>query len=84
MILIVMLLNQGCCYIKVSLKQERTLYKLGILLKLTYLDLSVNGFNNTIPSEIGLISHLKLFNVSLNQLTGTIPSALGLLNSLCK
>ena len=35
MILIVMLLNQGFCYFKVSLKQGITLYKLGKLMILT-------------------------------------------------
>ena len=53
---------------------------------LTFLDISANEINGTIPAGIGRASQLTRLNLSLNQITGKIPSSIADLNALtnCK
>ncbi|GAY32773.1 hypothetical protein CUMW_274200 [Citrus unshiu] len=50
--------------------------------QLVHLDLSLNGFLGTIPSQIGNLSKLSYISLQSNQLSGKIPLEVGLLTHL--
>mmetsp|Transcript_249 Transcript_249/g.427 ORF Transcript_249/g.427 Transcript_249/m.427 type:complete len:257 (+) Transcript_249:95-865(+) len=56
--------------------------ELGMLSRLTWLDVDVNRLTGTVPSELGSATSLVWLCFHQNQLTGTVPSELGLLTSL--
>ena len=47
--------------------------EIGLLTKLTYLDLFNNMINSEIPTELGLSTVLQLLSLGANAMTGTIP-----------
>ncbi|KAJ1401513.1 Tyrosine-protein kinase, active site [Sesbania bispinosa] len=56
--------------------------EIGILTKLTYLDLSHNSLEGEIPPSIGNLSLLQSLYISNNNIQGPIPHELGFLKSL--
>jgi Leucine-rich repeat (LRR) protein len=56
--------------------------EIGLLTKLTLLDLRSSGLTRTIPSSLANLKQLKALQLLLNDLTGTIPSILGSLIQL--
>ena len=56
--------------------------EIGTLHKLTFLDLSLNEINGSIPSEIRSLKNLETLNLARNRLVGAIPSSLGGLTNL--
>eukprot|EP00538_Stauroneis_constricta_P011228 CAMPEP_0119563384 /NCGR_PEP_ID=MMETSP1352-20130426/23186_1 /TAXON_ID=265584 /ORGANISM="Stauroneis constricta, Strain CCMP1120" /LENGTH=631 /DNA_ID=CAMNT_0007611965 /DNA_START=61 /DNA_END=1953 /DNA_ORIENTATION=+ len=54
-----------------------------VVSRVTFVVLSQNNLESSIPSEIGLLSdHLSFFQISENNLLGTLPTELGQLTSL--
>ena len=56
--------------------------EVGLLTKLTYVELSYNKFTGSLPSELGLSTQLTTLDCDNNQFTGPLPSELGLLTNL--
>jgi len=55
---------------------------IGLLTKLTDLDLAQNHHTGTLPSNIGLLTELTSFNLTQNTFTGPLPTEIGLLTEL--
>jgi len=55
---------------------------IGLLTKLTKLDLGDNRLFGTIPTEVGLLTSLKRLRVDGNSLSGTIPREIGKMTRL--
>ncbi|GAU25985.1 hypothetical protein TSUD_166670 [Trifolium subterraneum] len=56
--------------------------EIGLLYKLTYLDLSGNSLEGEIPPSLGSLRKLKYLDISNNSLQGSIPHELGFLKHL--
>eukprot|EP00540_Astrosyne_radiata_P023458 CAMPEP_0116840684 /NCGR_PEP_ID=MMETSP0418-20121206/10500_1 /TAXON_ID=1158023 /ORGANISM="Astrosyne radiata, Strain 13vi08-1A" /LENGTH=379 /DNA_ID=CAMNT_0004471015 /DNA_START=358 /DNA_END=1497 /DNA_ORIENTATION=+ len=56
--------------------------EMGLMTKLTWLDLGNNKVRGTVPTDIGRLRGLRDFDLSFNQFNGTIPTELGNLRSL--
>jgi hypothetical protein len=56
--------------------------EIGLLTKLTFLDLRSNGLIGSIPSSIGNLSKLTFLELYSNDLNGTIPTSIGYLSQL--
>jgi Leucine-rich repeat (LRR) protein len=56
--------------------------EIGLLTRLTFLDLYSNALTGTIPSELASLTQLKSLNLYNNALTGSIPSELASLTQL--
>ena len=56
--------------------------EIGLLSRLTNLDLNTSVLNGTIPTEVGYLTGLPTLYLYNNSLTGPMPSEIGLLTSL--
>jgi len=56
--------------------------QIGYLSRLSSLDVSLNFFESTLPTEIGLLSYLRLLNLSGVGLMGKVPTQIGHLTQL--
>ncbi|GAU25981.1 hypothetical protein TSUD_166640 [Trifolium subterraneum] len=56
--------------------------EIGLLYKLTHLDLSRNSLEGNIPPSLGSFRQLKYLDISNNSLQGSIPHELGFLKNL--
>ena len=57
---------------------------LGLLTKLTLLDLWVNDLTGPVPSELGLLTKLSYLDIGTNDLEGSLPTELWSLTKLDK
>jgi len=64
-----------------GLRGNITVPNLGDLENLTYLDLSWNGLEGAIPTEIGRLNNVQIINLAHNNITGALPTELGTINS---
>jgi len=82
-------LGQGCFAGRVTslnlrrngLKGNFSIMELGDLANLTYVDLSFNELQGSVPSEVGRWNNVQYISLQHNSLEGYLPSELGTINS---
>jgi len=64
-----------------NLRGNLTVPELGELRNLTYLDLSWNGLEGAIPTQIGRLNNVQIINLAHNNISGELPTELGAINA---
>eukprot|EP00797_Seminavis_robusta_P015261 Sro2299_g322480.1 STYKc (669) ;mRNA; r:9163-11486 len=67
---------------QLQLKGSLPTNEVGLLTRLTNLNLGVTGISGALPTELGLLRHLSKFSIVTNQFHGCLPTELGKLEYL--